>query len=84
MADVNLVPSVAPDSRPPDDYQRINAKPEQFGGLVAQGLEKAGQGIQKAGENIFDIAQFQGKVNADDQVNHYITGRDRILYGDPS
>ena len=78
------VPEVAPDTSVPDDYQHINATPASFGGLIAQGEEKAGQGITQASTAAFDIAQFRGKINSDDQTNHYITTNNNILYGDPS
>lgn len=78
------VPSVTPDTTAPDDYQRERATPEEAGGLVAKGLENAGQGLEKASANIFDISQFVGKINVDDQVNHWITQHNNILYGDPS
>lgn len=78
------VPSVAPDSRPPEDYQRIDAKPEQFGAAIGRGLQGLGQGVANAGENVFDISKFQGKVNTDDQVNHFVTTHNDRLYGNPN
>lgn len=87
MANLNYdegVPSVAPETSAPDDTRRINANPDQFGGLIAKGVEKAGQGVEQASTNIFDISQFRGKINSDDQTNHYITTNNNILYGDPS
>lgn len=78
------VPSVAPDSRPPDDYQRIDAKPEQFGAAIGKGLQQAGQGVANAGENVFDISKFQGKVNTDDQGNHTVSRYNTVMYGDPT
>jgi hypothetical protein len=78
------VPTVTPEVRAPDDYQREQANPEEAGGLIAKGLENLGQGTQRAAANIFDISQFVGKINVDDQVNHWITQHNNILYGDPS
>lgn len=78
------IPQVAPEGRPPDDYQHIRAEPDQFGALIGQGLEKAGQGLKQTGENLFDIHQFQDKVDADDQVNGFDTRRNHVLTGDPS
>ena len=78
------VPTVAPDPRAPDDYQHEQANSEETGGLIAKGLENLGQGTEKAAANIFDISQFVGKINVDDQVNHWITQHNNILYGDPS
>jgi hypothetical protein len=34
------MPSVAPDVRSGDDYRRVQANPEQFGGLIARGGEQ--------------------------------------------
>ena len=78
------VQQVEPDARPPADYQEINATPASFGGLIAQGEEKAGAGATDASNNLFNIADFQGKVNTDDQVNKWVEGNNKILYGDPS
>lgn len=78
------VANVAPDARPPDAYQHIQATPASFGGLIAQGAEKLGQGAEKAAENTFDIAQFHDKINADDQVNAWITQKDVRMRGDPN
>lgn len=78
------VPTVTPEVRAPDDYQHEQANPEQTGGLVAKGLENLGQGTERAAANIFDISQFVGKINVDDQVNHWVTDHNKILYGDPA
>jgi hypothetical protein len=67
------VPSVAPTAAPPDDYQRIQVNPEEFGGAIAAGEEKAGQAAVQAATDLFDIAQFHGQVNVDDQINHTIS-----------
>ena len=59
----NPVADVQPDARPPDnDYQRIEATPASFGGLIAQGGEKAGQGA-------LDLSKFWGNVQAQDAGN---------------
>ena len=78
------VPSVTPDMSVPDSYQHEQANANETGGLIAKGLENLGQGTEKAAANIFDISQFVGKINVDDQVNHWITQHNNILYGDPS
>ena len=57
------VDDVQPDSRPPDDYQRIEANPSSFGGAIAQGAEKAGAGA-------VDLSKFWGKVQAQDASNN--------------
>src|ERR1039458_4732936 len=78
------VQQVEPDARPPADYQDIHATPASFGGLIAQGEEKAGQDLTKTSDNLFNIVDFQGKVNTDDQVNKWVEGNNKILYGDPT
>src|ERR1019366_5172457 len=78
------VQQVEPDTRLPDDYQHIQANPDQFGGLIARGEEKAGQGLTEASTNLFNIRDFQGKVNTDDQYNHTADGFTKTVYGDPT
>jgi hypothetical protein len=68
------VPEATPQIQAPDDYQRINANPAQFGGLVVEGEEKLGQGIGVAGK-------FFSQVAADDATNQYMEGTHKILYG---
>lgn len=59
-------PTVAPDVQQPDDYERIQSSPANFGGLIAQGGEKLAEGASKAG-------QFFGEVQTDDAVNTAMT-----------
>ncbi len=68
---------VAPQVNAPDDYQRIDATPASFGGLIAKGLNEAGQGAVKAG-------QFFGQVAADNGTNDFQDYSNKLLYGDPS
>ena len=84
------VPEVAPETRAPDDYNRTKATPDDFGAAIGQAEERAGQSIEKAGnsltqtsDNVFNIADFAGKVNSDDQVNKWNDTKNKILYGDP-
>lgn len=69
------VPSVSPESRPPDDYQHINASPESFGAAVGRGLEQFGAGASKAGH-------FFGQVAADDATNQFQDFTTKLLHGD--
>jgi hypothetical protein len=78
------IPSVAPDRTPPDDYQRISPAPDSFGGAVGKGLQEAGQGVEKASDNLFNIAQFQNKINGDYAVSSFIDDHNKIIWGDPS
>lgn len=66
-------PTVAPETRAPDDYQRIDAKPEQFGGLIAKGAQQLGAGTEKAAESAFDISKFWGEVQTDGAINNSLT-----------
>jgi hypothetical protein len=69
--------SVTPQIQAPDDLQKIDARPEMFGGAIAQGMKEAGQGAVKAG-------QFYGQVAADDGTNQLSDRWNKRLYGDPS
>ncbi len=69
-------PDVAPDSRPPDDYTRLDVNPDQFGAAIGKGLDQHGAGVQKA-------QQFYGQVSVDDQINKLMDGADKIQRGDP-
>jgi hypothetical protein len=40
ISDTAGIPSGAPDVRIGDDYRRVQANPEQFGGLIARGGEQ--------------------------------------------
>ena len=71
------IPSVAPETRPPTDYENIQSSPAEFGALIGQGEEKLGAGATTAGK-------FFGQVAADQQTTSYLEQSNRILYGDPS
>jgi hypothetical protein len=77
------VPTVAPDTRVPDDFQHVQATPASFGGLIAKGVEQAGAGLTDTSKNLFDIAQLHDKTTTDDQVNHLMTTSRILRYGDP-
>jgi lysozyme len=71
------VPDVAPRTSVPDDYQHIQANPDQFGGLIAKGEQQLGQGAQTA-------VKFYGEAVADNAANEYQERATKLLYGDPS
>ena len=71
------VPDVAPRTEAPEDYQREQANPAEFGGLVAQGAEKAGAGALGA-------AKFFGQVAADNASNEFQDRVTKLLHGDPN
>jgi hypothetical protein len=43
---------VLPDTRVPDDYRHVQANPEQFGGLIACGIQEAAAGQQRLGHTL--------------------------------
>jgi hypothetical protein len=58
------VQDVLPDARPPDDYQRVQSSPADFGGSIAQGMEQFGKQTSAA-------AQHWGEIQVDDLTNNY-------------
>ena len=65
------IPEVAPEVRTPDDLSHVQVNPEQFGAAVGHATSQAGQSLEGAGtalkqtaENLFNIADFQGKAVA--------------------
>ena len=70
-------PQVAPDTRPPDDYSRLDVRPDQFGAGIGQGLQQLGQGIEQD-------EKFHGQVAASDATNAYESQATKLLWGDPS
>jgi hypothetical protein len=77
-------PSVAPAGAPGNDYLRINANPNMFGAQTAQAVEKLGGAFEKAGNDVTQIAEFQNRIDVDDQTNKFLDTRNKLLYGDPS
>lgn len=71
------VASVSPASTTPDDYQKITANPEAFGGGRAQGLESLGTGAKKA-------ADFYQHAAADDASNQFQDYATKLMHGDPN
>jgi hypothetical protein len=63
------VPSALPETRLPDDYQHIQASPDQFGGLIARGEQQLGAGASQAGK-------FFGEVQTDDASTKAMTKAD--------
>jgi hypothetical protein len=66
------VADVLPQTRAPDDYQRIETNPGQFGALIGQGAQKLGAGITAGGK-------FWQGVQTDDVVNNYLKEGDAIV-----
>lgn len=56
------VPQVAPDARPPDDYDRVQSSPADFGAAIGTGLSNLGAAGTKVGA-------FFGQVQTDDAIN---------------
>jgi hypothetical protein len=83
--------SVLPETRLPDDYRRVQADPEQFGGLIARGIEQEaagkrqlGQGEAELGRGELDLGRTFGKVAANDAFNQANEQAQKILHGDPN
>ncbi len=70
-------PNVAADSRAPDDLERLDVRPDQFGAAMGQGLQQLGQGVEQA-------VKFHDQVSVDDQVNKVMSAADIIRRGDPN
>jgi hypothetical protein len=68
------IPDVAPDVR---GITGVDASPNAFGGLIAQGEQKLAEGAQKG-------LDFYGQVAADNATNNWHDKANKILYGDPS
>ena len=64
---------VAPELQAPNDYQHIDASPNDFGAQVGQGLEALGTGA-------LDASKFYGEVAADDGFNNVQTQKQSIRY----
>jgi hypothetical protein len=77
-------PSVAPAGAPGNDYLRINANPNMFGAQTAQAVEKLGGAFEKAGNDVTQIAEFQNRIDVDDQHNQFNDVLNKTLYGDPN
>jgi hypothetical protein len=76
IEDTAGIQNVLPDTRVPDDYRHVQASPEQFGGLIARGIEQEaagkrqlGQGEAELGRGESQLGQTFGKVAANDAFN---------------
>lgn len=74
VPDLEGVPTVAPQTDAPDDYQRIQPK-------VGAALEQAGQ---TAAKQFGDLSDYFDGVAANDAFNNYQSGVSKLLHGDPS
>lgn len=75
--DYTGVPTVEAQTQAPDDLQHIEASPGAFGAQVSQAVEGAG-------EKTLQLSDFYGKVAADEGVNNFLDGSQKLLYGDLS
>lgn len=66
-----------PQTSAPDDYQRIQTNPNQFGASIGAGLEKLSAGG-------FDALHFYGQVAADSGTNDLQDFSNKLRNGDPS
>jgi soluble lytic murein transglycosylase-like protein len=89
--DTTGIQSVLPETRLPDDYRHVQANPEQFGGLIARGIEQEaagkrqlGQGEAELGRGESQLGQTFGKVAANDAFNQVNEQAQHLLHGDPN
>src|ERR1700722_3804580 len=89
--DTTGIQSILPETRLPDDYRHVQANPEQFGGLIARGIEQEaagkrqlGQGEAELGRGESQLGQTFGKVAANDAFNQIDQQVTKLLHGDPS
>lgn len=61
------VPDVMPQGAPGNDYERIQATPDMFGGLIARSEERLGQGISQAGDAAFNYLMETDRLQ--DQIH---------------
>src|SRR6266852_429590 len=57
------VPTVNPIGAPGNDYERIDARPEAFGGGIARALGGLGEGIEKVSNTGFQIAEQKKEMD---------------------
>src|ERR1700722_11354107 len=99
ISDKTGIQTVLPETRGTgDDYLHVQARPEQFGGLIARGMEQAGagesreaqglkelgQGQEAQGRGYTDIGRIFGKVAANDAFAQANEQAQKILHGDPN
>ena len=90
MARVPLqgVPDVPIASAPPEDYERIQSSPADFGALTGQAEQKFGADLGQAANKGADVAlMFQQRYNevaGDDAMNNFMKQGDQLTYGNPN
>jgi hypothetical protein len=68
------VPAVLPQETVPDDYQRIQTRPDEFGMALNRGAEQLSQGAVSA-------AKVFGQIAADDAANKWQREADNLIWG---
>jgi hypothetical protein len=81
MARTLFVPEVVPSATPPDDYQRIQSSPAEFGGLIGQATEKGGAQIHQLGGEVLNVYDQLASTQAFTDYQHAVTD---LMYGDPA
>jgi GH24 family phage-related lysozyme (muramidase) len=66
-------PTVAPTGAPQNDYEKIDAKPEMFGGLIAGAEEKLGKGVESVGEAGLGYLEARQHLNNEVHANDALT-----------
>lgn len=84
VPDTSGLPTVAPQVSAPDNFQHVQASPDAFGGIVAEGEQHLAAGLQQASDNTLDALKFYDQIATDDAKNKYNSRRQAVLYGDPN
>ncbi len=73
---------------PPEDYQRIQSSPAEFGGLIAGAAQHLGAEAEQAGNNLAQIAEIRqqrfNQIAGDDAMNKFMEQGDALTYGNPN
>ncbi|HXA22751.1 MAG TPA: hypothetical protein VNW90_10650 [Acetobacteraceae bacterium] len=82
------VPTVAPTTQAPDDYQRIDAQPGAFGAQIGAATQQLGKTGEAAGATGTEAAvgwqTLYNNVATDHAFNDFQKHTNDVLYGDPN
>ncbi len=73
---------------PPEDYQRIQSSPADFGGLIGAAEQRLGAEGEEAGNNLAQAAEIRqqrfNQIAGDDAMNKFMEQGDALTYGNPN
>ncbi len=67
----------------PDDAQRIQASPADFGAGIGQAMQQVGQSGEQLGNALFQANQIANQNQVNEKFVQFQQGANKILYGDP-